>query len=760
MAKTQFTSVSYQLSDLIGQIDSGQLALPDIQRPFVWSAAKVRDLLDSMYQGYPIGYLMIWNSEDDQARLIGADNKQETPTNFIVDGQQRLTSLYTVLKGTEVLQKDHTKRRIRLAFRPRDARFEVADAANQKDPEFLSDISRLWTEEDWEVTNDFIVNLRESKPEALANGEESALRNALGRLHGLDDYPLSGVKLGPEVDEETVAEIFLRVNSGGTALSQADFILTLLSVFREDDRRRLEHFSAESVDPSNAGASSPFNHLISPDPDQLLRAAILLGFHRGRLQSALALLRGASIEGDETLKRADREAQLEKLSDAISETLDLTNWHEFLKCVVTAGYRRSTEISSSNSLVLVYALYLVGRRLGLSHSELRRPISRFHFMSAISARYSGSFETRITTDVQELTSEGTSEGFLAGIERIIDGVLTNDFWTISLPQSLATSSANSPTLYAYAASLCLLDARVPPFGPGGSAQKPSIPIQTFFDPVLSPKKAAVERHHLFPRAYLKREGISTTRQINQIANLAYVEWPDNIEISDKAPHDYWPTYCDNFTEEDLFNHALVPNWSELPYSEFLELRRSLIAKVIRKGFESIGQAPGDVALAEAAAKDVFLHPDTPFTNDLAIRNVLRGLSGEIFWYEQHMPPKVLEVLVDELSRGDVQDLRLLSGPANVNEKGAKKFVRFAEELGKHGIHCEWRVIPAERARLLHARIISDGETTYEVPPFNSVLAGTVDSVHESEIPLDSFNAAWDSEESKDLGEFVRAPTPA
>jgi len=590
--KTLFTPGQYELSHLLADIDLGKLALPEIQRPFVWKKKAVRDLLDSMYRGFPVGYLMLWNAAQVDSRVIGEDGKQHTPTEFIVDGQQRLTSLYAVIKGKEVTFHDFSKGRIRIGFRPRDGRFEVSDAAIEKDPEFLPDITSIWVGQGWEVVNGFIDRLKEAKPEALAGDNESQLRDALHQLQGLSDYPFQAVRIGHEVDEEKVAEIFMRVNSGGTQLKQADFILTLLSVFRDDDRRRLERFARESRVVSANGRPSPHNHLLQPDPDQLLRVAVLIAFRRGRLQAVLALLRGASVETDETLPSADRDAQLDKLSAAIDKVLDLTNWHEYIKAVMASGIRRAAEVSSRNTVVLVYALYLIGRSYGISHSDLRTPIARYFFMASLTSRYTGSFETRITQDVQSFTQAEDGNGYLERLRQATQTTLTADFWTINLPQNLATSSSRSPALFAYVASLSLLNARVPPFVSGGpDGQKAAIPIRDLIDPVVHAKKSSLERHHLFPRKYLESIGIEATSQINQIANLSFVEWPENIEISDVPPADYWPRYRDQFTAQDLFHHGLSPDWSDSDYDVFLERRRERIAKVIRSGFESIGVGP-------------------------------------------------------------------------------------------------------------------------------------------------------------------------
>src|SRR5262249_42234501 len=137
--KTCFKRVDYDLSGLLHYIEVGDIGLPDIQRPFVWSNAKVRDLFDSMYRGFPVGYLLFWeNAQANGAKVIGVGEKAHTiPSRLIVDGQQRLTSLYSVFRGRKVLDDDYSERKIEIAFCPRDGKFDVADAAIRRNPEWI-----------------------------------------------------------------------------------------------------------------------------------------------------------------------------------------------------------------------------------------------------------------------------------------------------------------------------------------------------------------------------------------------------------------------------------------------------------------------------------------------------------------------------------------------------------------------------------------------------------------------------------------------
>ena len=130
MSNTLFIKVDYTLDSLVSQIHYGQIGLPDIQRPFVWKNVKVRDLFDSMYRGYPVGYLLFWETGVNAGtKQIGTDQKQLAPNRVIVDGQQRLTSLYAVIKGIPVVRENYATEKIEIAFNPLEDRFEVPDAA-------------------------------------------------------------------------------------------------------------------------------------------------------------------------------------------------------------------------------------------------------------------------------------------------------------------------------------------------------------------------------------------------------------------------------------------------------------------------------------------------------------------------------------------------------------------------------------------------------------------------------------------------------
>ncbi len=579
MSETVFTKVDYDLGALIKFISLGEIGLPDIQRPFVWLNAKVRDLFDSMYKGYPVGYLLFWqNTLADAARFIGTDKKQKPPRLVIVDGQQRLTSLYAVVKNIPVVRENFESEHIKIAFNPLEEKFEVADAAICRDKSFIPDISILWNP-DIKITRiirEYLENLRTGRE--ITESEESAVEDRILKLQGLMSFPFTALELASDIGEEAVSDVFVRINSKGTPLNQADFILTLMSVFWDEGRAELEKFCRESRKPSK-GEASPFNHFIEPFPDQLLRAGVGVAFKRARLKYVYSILRGKDLE-TEKFSAERREQQFELLKSAQKRVLNLQYWHDFMYCIRQAGFRSGRMISSKNNLLFCYVLYLIGRtEYKVPEFDLRKIIARWFFMSAVTGRFTSSPESAMEFDLARLRGVDTINGFVNTLSQICDITLTNDFWTMSLPNDLATSSPQSPSLFAYHAALVLLDAR---------ALFSKTKVADLLDPAIHALRGAVERHHLFPKAFLSKQGITGPRETNQIANYALVEWGDNADISDQAPIHYMVKIKERFSREELEQmyrwHALPEDWEHMDYRAFLEKRRELMARVIAEGY--------------------------------------------------------------------------------------------------------------------------------------------------------------------------------
>ena len=591
MSDTVFTKVDYDVQTLMGQIALGTIGLPDIQRPFVWNNAKVRDLFDSMYRGYPVGYLLLWRNGLADDKTIGAGQKAKTPSLVIVDGQQRLTSLFAVTKGQPVVRKNYESESICIAFNPLERRFEVADAATRRDKAFIPDISRIWKDGLFDVARDYLEGLRLTRE--VNDDEERAIQDAITRLHNLLTFPLTALELAAGIDEEAVSNVFVRINSKGTPLNQADFILTLMSVFWDEGRTELEQFCRRARQPSR-GEPSPFNHFVEPEPSQLLRVGVGVAFRRARLQHVYSLLRGKDLATQE-FSSERRDEQFRHLRDAQNRALDLKHWHDFMNCLRLAGFRSGRMISSNNNLIFSYMLYLIGRtEFGVDDVELRQTIAQWFFMSAVTGRFTGSPETSMDYDLAGLRGVTRASDFLSRLKHVCSITLTGDFWDVTLPNDLATSSPRSPSLFAYHAALVLLNAQ---------ALFSRIRLADLLDPAITAAKGPAERHHLFPKAHLARLGISGTRETNQIANYAYLEWGDNLGISDKVPAEYVPALERRFTPAELArmyrHHALPEDWEHMDYQPFLERRRELIAGVIRDGYNLLSAEVGAEPLHDA-----------------------------------------------------------------------------------------------------------------------------------------------------------------
>jgi len=654
MSNQIFSETSGSISALIGYIENGDLALPELQRPFVWGNNRVRDLFDSMYRGYPIGYFLIWkNSTGEKMMHIGADEKiHKIPSMLLIDGQQRLTALYSIIKKTEIRDKNYKFRRIKIAFNPVSEEFKVTDAATQKNKEFIPDISNVFESDTYSFITDYLeqykiyikevteklnfiiekVKTNEDLLEAeyifcitrlnqIKNPEDRILQliaklkerksrfllpeiknlfidyfskpievevkdisTRINKLYSLTGYPFQALEIKPDVNEETVAEVFTRINSKGVSLNQADFILTLISVFWEQGRKKIDEFckNAKTV-PDSKIKDSPYNHIIQPDAQDIVRIIIGLGFKRSRMKDAYAILKGRDPD---TNKYSEilREKQFEVFKETLFKVIDTTNWHTFLKIIQSIGYKSSGLIASGNSIINSYIFFLLGRLVyNVDYKGLEKLIAKWFFMSSLTSRYSGSSESIMESDLNKVKNSKNADEFNNALTSIIDSTLTNDFWNISLPNDLlVTSNTISPVASAFFASLIYS---------GTNALFSGKKVSDLYDPTIKIKKSSLDKHHIFPKEYLKTKDFELTL-INQIANLTYLEYVDNIKISDSAPKTYYTAIKEKYyvgkeseLEKSLDKHGIPRNFYEMDYLEFLTERRKSIAKIIKDHYE-------------------------------------------------------------------------------------------------------------------------------------------------------------------------------
>lgn len=583
MSKAIFKTTQYPVQTLIDDIDHGKIALPDIQRPFVWNTTQVRDLFDSIYKGYPVGYLLFWeNVNGNTKKDIGIDVKESSAKSLIIDGQQRLTALFATIKGIPIIDQNYNNKKIKIAFNPLNEAFEVSNVATDKDIKFIPDISLLFKSDfsEYRFVNEYISKLKEIQ--TLTPDQEERISQNITHLRSILSYDFTILEIAENVDEETVANIFVRVNSKGVVLKQSDFVLTLLSVFWEEGRKKIEEFSMQSSNPNiEKNDYSAFNHLIDVRPGEILRAIVGFGFNRGRMSDVYTLLRGRDFETREFIEELKHKRFIE-LEKYVSNGLDNTTWHDYINLIQSLGFKHKDLITSRTNFFYSYAFYLIGKyKFNIEFHKLEKVIARWFLMSALKSRYSGSSESFFESDLALIRNAKSSDEFIELLNSRINSEITNDFWEISLPSLLTSSYGKNPQWLIFVAAQIKNNVELL-----FSNKK----IADLYDPIVTPKKSRLDKHHIFPKNYLKSVGIDSQTDQNQVANYIYIDYKTNILISDEAPISYFEEfkqYGNENIEKVLEDHALPKDFDKLEYKDFLDKRRYKMARYIRKYFEGI-----------------------------------------------------------------------------------------------------------------------------------------------------------------------------
>lgn len=596
---TQVYSVTpYAIETIINWVKAKEIAIPEIQRPFVWDATKVRNLLDSLYQGYPIGYLITWRNPDVKLK----DGTLSAGKRILIDGQQRVTALMAALLGIEVLTEDYETRRIRISFHPLEERFEVANPAIQKNAAWIYDIATIFSPE---VK---LLKLAKAYTEANPDLDEDAIYETLEKLRKIIYNHVGVIELSDTLDIETVTEIFIRVNSAGVPLSQADFAMSKIAVNESYGgnalRKAIDYFCHALVKPDFLDTikkndptfsdtefygkmrwlKNANDDIYKPGYTDLLRVAFTSQFQRGKLQDLVALLSGRNFETKQ-YEEAIAEGAFSRLKNGVLSFINETNFKRFVMILRSAGFVTNRLIGGTNAINFAYVLYLRGRDEGVASSDLERIVRRWYVMSILRGRYVGNPESAFDFDIRQINTYG----IVKYAEMTISAELSQDFWTGMLPQLMETSSSQSPYFHAYLAAQVKL-------GDKGFLSS-DITVQ---DLLLN----ASDLHHIYPKNYLKQKGFTRGRY-NQIANLVVAQSDINIAIKDKAPEIYFnellnqcaggPKKYGGITSiddmlENLRMHSIpeeMMNGNILSYEDFLEERRRLMALKIKKWFEII-----------------------------------------------------------------------------------------------------------------------------------------------------------------------------
>ena len=597
MAKFEVNNVS--VSTLLGYVKDGTIAIPEIQRPFVWDTTQVRDLIDSLYREYPVGYIITWKSPDVKLK----DGTSSEGKQILIDGQQRVTALTAALLGQEVLDDNYKKRKIKIAFNIQTEEFQTNNPAIEKQEEWISDISEFMRDDF--NTFDFISEY--SKKFGM---DANIVSNRVTKLRSIKNVSIGRIELGSALDIDVVTEIFVRINSKGVVLSQADFAMSKISVNEEyngnDIRKAIDyfcHFAKTPVDFDNIkendkdfSSKDIFNKItwIKDNNDDLylpsyvdvLRVAFTYKFKRGKLQDLVSLLSGRDFETREYREDVVAESY-SKLYDGVRQFVNQSNFERYVMILKSAGIIDGDLVRSQNVLNFGYILYLLLREKNVSPDKIETLVRRWVIMSIITQRYTSSPESQFDLDIRRLNE---SEDIIKYISDEEERRLGDTFWDNILVENFNTSVASSPYWKTFIIAQIKLNNR--------AFLSKDIDVRTLIE-------GRGDVHHIFPKDYLQKNGKDNRSIYNQIANFAMLQTEVNIQIGKKAPNDYMKSIIDQCngqenkygainTLDDLYKNmeenCIPRSFVDMTidnYEEFLKERRKLMAQKLKQYYESL-----------------------------------------------------------------------------------------------------------------------------------------------------------------------------
>ena len=526
-------SVNQQLiSTLLSWVQSGDVAIPEIQRPFVWKSTKVRDLMDSLYKGYPIGYIITWKNPDTKLK----DGTKSIGRKILIDGQQRITAMRAAILGLKIINNKYKEVSIVISFNPITEEFKTKTPAIEKDSEWISDISEIISKETSLIS--FVREYLQKNPEV----DSSKIEKNIEKLMHIKNRQIGVIDLDETLDIGTVTDIFVRINSEGVVLSQADFAMSKIASNDNYNgvilRKCIDYFSHLCESPefykSIVDVDIQFTNteyyskiawlkdeninLYIPNYNDILRVALASNFHRGRLSDLVSLLSGRNFETRD-FEEDIVKSSFESLSEGVLSFINETDFKRFIMIIRSAGFIDQSLIRSQNVLNFAYILYLILKREDYKPEEIESYVKKWLVLSILTKRYSGSPESFFDFDVKRV-SNGNFIKFLHEVE---SADLSDAFWSASLVQSLDTSVSSSPYFN------ILLASQIKANDKG------------FLSKDITVADLITHRgdiHHIFPKDYLVQLGLDKNKY-NQIANYVYMQSEINIKVGNKAPKIYF-----------------------------------------------------------------------------------------------------------------------------------------------------------------------------------------------------------------------------
>ncbi|MDR3119357.1 MAG: DUF262 domain-containing protein [Mediterranea sp.] len=599
----KYNASNVSIEQILNFIKSGEIAIPEIQRPFVWKPKQVRDLIDSLYTGYPTGYLIISQSPNMKLK----DGSLSEGKKIMIDGQQRVTAFMTAIMGMEVINSNFEKKRIKISFNPlatgEDETFKVQDNAILKDKKWITDIADIF-KSDFKQGS-FVSNYCELNPEI----NHDKLHDILGNLIGIKNRQIGVITLDKELTIDEVTEIFIRINSQGAKLNQSDFAMSKIAANVKYGgntlRKAIDYFSHLAVQPNwypemskdKDFMNSPFatkikwlkddrEDIFDPGYGDILRVAFMYKFGRGKMKDLVSLLGGRDFETRD-YKEEIAEVSFAKLTDGVMNFMNEFSFTNFVLAIKSIGFISKKQINSQMTLDFAYTLYLIlNTNNQINKAQIKHFVSKWYVFSTLTSRYITSPETLMDLDIRRIAEKGFVEYF----KEMEEANLSDTFWEVRLVQDMETSAINSPFFNVF------LAAQV--HGSDNSLIMNGTKVRDLIT-IMG------DVHHIFPKSYLQKNRITDKSKYNQIANYTYLDTQTNISIGEKAPNDYFQIVFDqcsskemkfgNITDikllkENLNTNCIPDNIVSMDishYEDFLLERRKLMAKKIRDYYYSL-----------------------------------------------------------------------------------------------------------------------------------------------------------------------------
>ena len=601
----KYNASNISLDQILNYIKSEEIAIPEIQRPFVWKPRQVRDLIDSLYKGYPTGYLIISQSPDMKLK----DGTLSLGKKIMIDGQQRVTALMTAIAGLKVLTSNFKKRRIKIAFNPQASEeseeeiFKVQDNAILKDKKWIADIAELFKSDfdQWAFVNEYC------QQNAEVNG--SQMNKILMRLLDIKNRQIGVITLDKDLNIDEVTDIFIRINSQGAKLNQADFAMSKIAANTEYGgnalRKAIDYFSHLAVEPdwyTEMAKDTLFmgtlyasklkwlkddqESIFDPDYNDILRIAFMYKFGRAKLKDLVSLLGGRDFETRE-YKAQIAEESFAKLSEGVIDFMNQYTFSNFILGMKAAGFISNKLINSQMTMDFAYTLYLLlNNDTTIEKSQIKHYVAKWFVMSTLTSRYTGSPESQMDFDIKRIREKG----FLAFFQEVEEANLSDTFWNVRLVQQLETQVINSPFFNVFLAAQIY---------EGNNALFSNGTKVGYLITLMG------EVHHIFPKQYLRNNGFNERIQYNQIANFTYLDTQVNKDISDAAPNVYFTNaikQCEegnarygnitdlNCLKTNMAENCIPEQIVDMDYSDypdFLIARRKLMAAKIKDYYYSL-----------------------------------------------------------------------------------------------------------------------------------------------------------------------------